>query len=52
MFFIILLISWFSILTGKYFEEIATDTGRYCFGIGDTMKALEMGMIDSDWSVS
>eukprot|EP00123_Amoebidium_parasiticum_P000047 comp10129_c0_seq1/m.4962 comp10129_c0_seq1/g.4962 ORF comp10129_c0_seq1/g.4962 comp10129_c0_seq1/m.4962 type:complete len:435 (-) comp10129_c0_seq1:668-1972(-) len=27
----------------KYFEEIAQDTGKYCFGIGDTLKALEMG---------
>jgi peptide chain release factor subunit 1 len=25
-------------LIGQYFEEIATDTGRYCFGIADTLR--------------
>ena len=26
---------------GKYFDEISTDSGRYCFGVEDTLKALE-----------
>lgn len=29
--------------TGKYFEEIQQDTQKYCFGVEDTMKSLEMG---------
>lgn len=29
-------------LIGTYFDEISQDTGRYCFGVVDTMKALEM----------
>jgi peptide chain release factor subunit 1 len=34
-------------LIGKYFDEISLDTGRYCFGVEDTMKALEMGAIET-----
>jgi len=34
-------------LIGKYFEEIALDTGKYCFGVADTMKALEMGAVET-----
>ncbi|RMJ25093.1 hypothetical protein PHISP_04034 [Aspergillus sp. HF37] len=30
-------------LIGKYFEEISQDTGRICYGIEDTLKALELG---------
>lgn len=30
-------------LIGNYFEEISMDTGKYCFGIDETMKAMEMG---------
>ncbi|KAK3096160.1 hypothetical protein FSP39_023882 [Pinctada imbricata] len=30
----------------RYFEEIAQDTGRFCYGIQDTMQALEMGAVD------
>ncbi|XP_011856884.1 PREDICTED: eukaryotic peptide chain release factor subunit 1-like [Mandrillus leucophaeus] len=26
-----------------YIDEISQDTGRYCFGVEDTLKALEMG---------
>merc|ERR1711990_1166583 len=33
-------------LIGQYFEEIAQDTGTYCFGIEDTLKGLEMGAIE------
>ena len=31
---------------GKYFDEIAQDTKRFCFGVNDTLKALEMGAVD------
>merc|ERR1712180_262782 len=34
-------------LIGKYFEEISQDTGKYCFGVVDTMKALEMGAVET-----
>eukprot|EP00042_Codosiga_hollandica_P040064 m.341366 g.341366 ORF g.341366 m.341366 type:complete len:441 (-) comp55764_c0_seq1:299-1621(-) len=34
-------------LIGKYFEEIALDTGRFCFSVADTMKALEMGAVET-----
>ncbi|XP_067928456.1 eukaryotic peptide chain release factor subunit 1 [Watersipora subatra] len=33
-------------LIGKYFDEISQDTGRYCFGVNDTLKSLEMGAIE------
>ena len=31
---------------GRYFDEISQDTGRFCFGVEDTLKALEMGAVD------
>ena len=31
---------------GKYFDEISQDTGRYCFGVNDTLKSLEMGAVE------
>jgi peptide chain release factor subunit 1 len=34
-------------LIASYFDEIAMDTGKFCFGIGDTMKALEMGAVEA-----
>ncbi|KAH0652182.1 hypothetical protein KY289_029860 [Solanum tuberosum] len=34
-------------LIGKYFEEISQDTGKYVFGIDDTLKVLEMGAIET-----
>ncbi|KMZ64720.1 hypothetical protein ZOSMA_350G00120 [Zostera marina] len=34
-------------LIGKYFEEISQDTGKYVFGVDDTLKALEMGAIET-----
>lgn len=34
-------------LVGKYFEEIAKDTGKICFGIDDTLKALESGAVET-----
>jgi len=30
----------------KFFHEISTDTGKYCFGIEDTMNALEQGAVE------
>ncbi|KAI9157715.1 hypothetical protein LWI28_026795 [Acer negundo] len=33
-------------LIGKLFQEINQDTGKYVFGIDDTIKALEMGVIE------
>jgi len=30
-------------LISRYFEEIAQDTGKYCYGVADTLYALEMG---------
>ncbi|KAI8078752.1 eukaryotic peptide chain release factor subunit 1 [Halteromyces radiatus] len=30
-----------------YFDEISQDTGKYCFGIEDTLKALELGAVES-----
>ncbi|KAL5171841.1 Eukaryotic peptide chain release factor subunit 1-3 [Glycine soja] len=34
-------------LIGKYFEEISQDTGKYVFGVEDTLKALEMGAVET-----
>lgn len=33
-------------LVGKYFEEISQDTGKYVFGVEDTLKGLEMGAVE------
>lgn len=33
-------------LISKYFDEIAKDTGQYCFGIDDTLRALESGAVE------
>lgn len=35
------------LLAGKYFDEISQDTGRYCFNVNDTLKALEMGAVET-----
>jgi len=34
-------------LIQKYFDEIALDTGKYCFGVTDTLKALDMGAVET-----
>jgi len=34
------------LFAGKYFDEISQDTGKYCFGVDDTLKALEMGAVE------
>mmetsp|Transcript_1935 Transcript_1935/g.2290 ORF Transcript_1935/g.2290 Transcript_1935/m.2290 type:complete len:424 (+) Transcript_1935:82-1353(+) len=33
-------------LLQKYMDEISLDTGKYCFGIEDTFKALELGAVE------
>ncbi|KAK0434045.1 translation release factor [Desarmillaria tabescens] len=34
-------------LIQKYFDEISQDTGKYCFGIKDMLKALELGAVET-----
>lgn len=34
-------------LIQKYFDEISQDTGKYCFGVDDTLKGLELGSIET-----
>lgn len=33
-------------LLQKYFDQIAQDTGQYCFMVDDTLKGLEMGAVE------
>ena len=34
-------------LIGRYFEEISQDSGRVCYGVEDTLKALELGACET-----
>jgi peptide chain release factor subunit 1 len=34
-------------LIQKYFDEISQDSGRVCYGIDDTLRALELGAAES-----
>lgn len=34
-------------LIGRYFDEISQDTGKYCFGVEDTLKGLELGSVET-----
>jgi peptide chain release factor subunit 1 len=34
-------------LIGRYFDEIAQDSGKYCFGVKDTLMCLEMGAVET-----
>lgn len=34
-------------LIGTFFDEISQDTGRYVFGVQDTIQALEMGAVET-----
>lgn len=34
-------------LIQKFFDAISMDTGKYCFGVDDTFKALEMGAVET-----
>jgi peptide chain release factor subunit 1 len=33
-------------LLSSYFSEIAKDSGKFCFGVKDTLQALEMGAVE------
>lgn len=45
--FLILLCHVQCYLADKYFEEISQDTGKYCFGVEDSMAALEAGAVET-----
>lgn len=34
-------------LIGKYFDEISQDTGKFCFGVEDTLNCLDMGAVET-----
>jgi len=34
-------------LITKFFEEIAQDTGKYCYGVQDTLYGLDMGAVET-----
>lgn len=34
-------------IAGRYFDEISQDTGKYCFGVEDTLRALELGSVET-----
>ncbi|KAI5481148.1 peptide chain release factor eRF subunit 1 [Pseudohyphozyma bogoriensis] len=34
-------------LIQKYFDEISLDTGKYCFGVEDTLRGLELGAVET-----
>jgi len=34
-------------LINSYFDQISQDTGKYCFGVDDTLRALEMGAVET-----
>jgi len=36
-----------NLFPGRYFDEISQDTGKYCFGVEDTLKALELGSVET-----
>jgi peptide chain release factor subunit 1 len=31
----------------RYFDEISQDTGKYCFGVDDTLQCLDMGAVET-----
>ena len=31
----------------RYFDEISQDTGKYCFGVEDTLQCLDMGAVET-----
>lgn len=33
-------------LIGRYFDEISQDTGKYVYGVEDTLKGLESGAVE------
>jgi peptide chain release factor subunit 1 len=34
-------------LIQRYFDEISQDSSKYCFGVDDTLKALELGAVET-----
>ncbi len=34
-------------LISKFFDEISQDTGKYVFGVKDTLMCLDMGAVDT-----
>lgn len=34
-------------LIGRFFEEISQDTSKYCFGVDETVRALELGSVET-----
>ena len=34
-------------VTVRYFDEISQDTGKYCFGVDDTLQCLDMGAVET-----
>ncbi|PRP77657.1 hypothetical protein PROFUN_00518 [Planoprotostelium fungivorum] len=34
-------------LLSKYYEEISQDTGKYCYGVADTLYALDSGAVET-----
>jgi peptide chain release factor subunit 1 len=34
-------------LINSYFDEISQNSGRYCYGVDDTLRALEMGAVET-----
>jgi len=34
-------------LISKFFDEIAQDTGKFCYGVRDTLAALDMGAVET-----
>lgn len=34
-------------LIQRLFDEISQDTGKYCVGVDDTLKALELGAVET-----
>jgi len=34
-------------LLSEYFSEISQNTGKYCFGVKDTLQALDMGAVET-----
>src|ERR1700729_1993584 len=34
-------------LINKYFDEISQDSGKVCYGVEDTLKALELGAAET-----
>ncbi|TKR60264.1 hypothetical protein L596_027539 [Steinernema carpocapsae] len=34
-------------LIQSYFDEVSQDTGKYCFGVNDTLQGLQMGAVET-----